>query len=50
MKKICLFILCGILISAVSGCATIKGAGEDIGTVGKWLTRSSDSVKNNTKK
>ena len=45
MKKICLFILCGLLILTVVGCGTIRGLGEDINTVGRWLMKGSDAVK-----
>lgn len=45
MKRAWLAILCGLLILTAVGCGTVKGVGEDIATVGKWLTRSSDSVK-----
>jgi len=45
MKKACLFVLCGLLILAIAGCGTIKGMGDDISTLGGWLIRSSDTVK-----
>jgi predicted small secreted protein len=45
MKKACLFILCGLLILSVTGCGTIRGLGEDINTVGGWLMKGSDAVK-----
>ena len=45
MKKTCLFVLCGLLILAIAGCGTIKGMGDDISTLGSWLTKGSDAVK-----
>jgi len=45
MKKTCLFVLCVLLILTVAGCGTIRGLGEDINTVGKWLMKGSDAVK-----
>lgn len=48
MKKAYLFVLCGLLILTIAGCGTIKGLGDDIGTVGKWLTKGSNSVTKDT--
>ena len=45
MKKACLFILSGLLILAIAGCGTIKGLGDDISTLGGWLTKGSDAVQ-----
>ena len=45
MKKICLFIVCGLLVLAIAGCGTIKGLGDDISTVGGWLIKGSDTVQ-----
>ena len=45
MKKTCLFVLCGLLILAIAGCSTIKGLGDDISTLGNWLIKGSDAVK-----
>ena len=45
MKKTYLFVFSELLLLAVVGCGTIKGMGEDISTVGHWLTRGSDTVK-----
>ena len=45
MKKICLLIFSSLLLLAIAGCGTIKGMGQDIATVGHWLTRGSDTVK-----
>jgi predicted small secreted protein len=44
MKKGYLMLLCGLLLLSAVGCGTVKGIGEDISTVGKWLTRSSNTV------
>jgi predicted small secreted protein len=46
MKKICLFVLCSLFLVTIVGCGTIKGLGDDISTLGHWLTKGSDSVKN----
>jgi predicted small secreted protein len=45
MRKDCLFVLCSLLILAIAGCSTIKGMGDDISTVGNWLMKGSDAVK-----
>ena len=45
MRKAYLFILCSLLILAIAGCSTIKGLGDDISTVGNWLMKGSDAVK-----
>jgi predicted small secreted protein len=45
VKRACLYVLCGLLILAVAGCSTIKGLGDDISTVGSWLMKGSDAVK-----
>jgi predicted small secreted protein len=44
MKKACLFVLCGFLMLTLVGCGTIKGLGEDISTVGRWLIKGSDAA------
>jgi len=41
MKKVCLFILCAILLVTVVGCGTIKGIGEDFTALGGWVSRGS---------
>jgi len=45
MKKIGLFVLAGFLVVTVVGCGTVRGFGDDISTIGRWLTRGSDRVK-----
>ncbi|MCK5214310.1 MAG: hypothetical protein KAR05_03040 [Candidatus Omnitrophica bacterium] len=35
------------LLFCLTGCGTIKGLGEDISTVGGWLSRGSDHVQEN---
>ena len=42
MKRIYLFVLAGLLVMTVVGCGTVRGFGDDISTVGHWLTRGSD--------
>jgi len=44
MKKICAAILCGLLMLTMVGCGTIKGLGEDISTLGRWLIKGSDTA------
>lgn len=46
MKRVCLLVLCGVLILTAVGCGTIKGLGEDISTIGRWLVKGSDTAKN----
>ena len=45
MKRVCLYVLSVLLILAVAGCSTIKGLGDDISTVGSWLMKGSDAVR-----
>ena len=45
MKKICFYVLCVLLILSIAGCGTIKGMGDDISTLGGWLIKGSDAVK-----
>lgn len=45
MKRVWLFVFCAILILTVAGCGTVKGLGEDISTIGRWLMKGSDSAK-----
>ena len=45
MKRTCLLALCGLLIVTIAGCGTIRGLGDDISTVGKWLIKGSDAVQ-----
>lgn len=40
MKKIYLFMLAGLLVMTVAGCGTVRGFGDDISTVGRWITRN----------
>ncbi|MBU0710012.1 MAG: entericidin [Candidatus Omnitrophica bacterium] len=46
MKNICLLVICGLLILSIAGCGTIKGLGDDISTVGRWLVKGSDTARN----
>ena len=45
MNRTLLAGICVFLIVASVGCSTIKGVGEDLGTVGGWVTRGSDNVR-----
>lgn len=49
MKRICLFVLGGLLALSIAGCGTIKGVGEDVSAVGHWLTQGSTTVTNSDK-
>lgn len=44
MKKFRL-ILCFSLTLICTGCSTIKGLGEDVSTLGRWITRGVDNVQ-----
>ncbi|MDD5069601.1 MAG: entericidin [Candidatus Omnitrophica bacterium] len=44
MKKFYFLILCAMVVLVSSGCATVKGMGEDISSFGGWMTNSSDKV------
>lgn len=44
MKKITLFVLVGLFVMTIVGCGTVRGFGDDISTVGHWLTRGSDKA------
>ena len=50
MKKVCFFVVSGLLILAIAGCGTIKGMGDDISTLGGWLTKGSEAVKTGNQK
>ncbi|MCK5013995.1 MAG: entericidin EcnA/B family protein [Candidatus Omnitrophica bacterium] len=45
MKKTILAGICLVLAVACIGCNTIKGFGEDLGTVGGWVVKGSDNVQ-----
>jgi len=49
MKTMLAVFLCGAMFF-MAGCSTVKGIGDDISTVGKWMARGSDNVKNNAGK
>lgn len=44
MKKMIYFLLLALIASTALGCGTIRGIGEDIGTLGRWLVRGSDKA------
>jgi len=45
MKQL-FFLIIGVAIVTTSiNCSTIRGVGEDLGTVGGWVTNGSDRVK-----
>ena len=39
MKEITMFVLVVMLAVTAVGCGTANGFGEDISTVGRWITR-----------
>lgn len=44
MKKLSvLFVL--VAFVGLTGCSTMKGLGDDIGTVGDWITKGSQKVE-----
>jgi len=45
MKKLVLAGICITLMLASVACSTIKGVGEDISSMGGWLTKGSDNVR-----
>lgn len=45
MKRALLAGICVFLMIASVGCSTIRGMGEDLGTVGGWVTKGSDNVR-----
>jgi len=45
MKKTLLLGVCLLLVAAITGCGTVKGLGEDVSTVGGWLTKGSDRAQ-----
>jgi len=45
MSRALLAGICVFLMVASIGCSTIKGVGEDIGSVGGWLSKGSDNVR-----
>ena len=44
MKKMILLLLLALVATTIIGCSTIKGMGEDISTLGDWLTRGSEKA------
>ena len=45
MNKMLLAGICLMLMVASVGCGTIKGVGEDLSTIGGWVTKGSDNVR-----
>ncbi len=45
MSRVLLAGICVFLMVASIGCGTIKGVGEDLGTIGGWVTKGSDNVR-----
>ena len=45
MSRALLAGICVFLMVASIGCSTIRGVGEDLGTIGGWVTKGSDNVR-----
>ena len=45
MNKMLLAGICLTLMFVSIGCSTIKGVGQDLSTVGGWVTKGSDNVR-----
>jgi len=45
MSRALLAGICVFLMIASIGCSTIRGVGEDLGTIGGWVTKGSDNVR-----
>ncbi len=45
MKRVVLTVLAAALVFSALGCGTIKGFGEDVQTVGRWVTKGSQEVE-----
>jgi predicted small secreted protein len=45
MNKALLAAICLVLIATSIGCNTIRGLGEDVKTVGGWVTKGVDNVQ-----
>ena len=45
MKKMVLAGICLVLVVSCMGCNTIRGFGEDLGTVGGWVVKGVDNVQ-----
>ena len=45
MKNAVLAGFCLLLMVICVGCSTVKGVGEDLSTVGGWVTKGSDNVR-----
>jgi len=50
MKRIILGVVMLMCILSLSGCGTIKGVGEDVRTLGGWISSGSDHVEESIKK
>ena len=46
MKRIFLLVLAVLLITTVVGCGTVQGFGDDISTVGRWISGAWDRATN----
>ena len=49
MKKGMMMTICVLMSVSLIGCSTVKGIGQDIASVGKVISASSDHVKVNSK-
>jgi len=50
MRKIILSIFILVFAGSLVGCSTIKGVGDDVKTVGNWISNGAQHVEQNMKK
>lgn len=50
MKRAVLSIALLALMASIYGCSTVRGLGNDVATVGGWITKGSDHVEESVKK
>ncbi|HLF18759.1 MAG TPA: entericidin EcnA/B family protein [Candidatus Omnitrophota bacterium] len=50
MRKVILGVLTLALMGSLYGCNTIKGIGDDVKTVGGWISSGSEHVEESIKK
>jgi len=50
MRRIILSVLVFAFVVSLAGCSTIKGIGDDIKTLGGWITSGSEHVEESIKK
>lgn len=50
MRRMILSVVAVAFIASLAGCNTIKGIGEDVKTVGGWISSGSEHVEESIKK